>query len=194
MGVIAAPQEETGSQIVTYTGRAVDPLDMKPEDLHILDIAHSLSLQCRFTGHVRKFYSVAQHSVLCAELALERHMALVDPLALLLHDASEAYLSDIARPVKRAVGFGERYGEVEDGIQAVVAKAWGLEYPFPPLIHMVDETLLRAEQRDLMRPFPDGPEYPEPPLSYPQRIEPLSPAEAELQFLRTYHKLWPRRR
>ena len=81
--------------MVTYTGKEFYPLDPNPADIDIKDIAHALSNCCRFAGHIKSFYSVAQHSVIVSELCEPENA-----LAGLLHDASEAYLSDIARPVK----------------------------------------------------------------------------------------------
>src|SRR5574342_1090607 len=81
--------------IITYTGRLFWPLSPRLEDINILDICHALSNQTRFTGHTREFYSVAQHSCLVSDLLPEKFK-----LDGLLHDASEAYLMDLARPVK----------------------------------------------------------------------------------------------
>src|SRR5271165_7548492 len=85
-----------GDWIQTYTGRVMYPLDPRPEEINIIDIAHALSNLCRFTGHVRTFYSVAEHSV-----RVSQHCDPKDALWGLLHDASEAYLADMSRPMKR---------------------------------------------------------------------------------------------
>src|SRR5690348_18006267 len=105
--------------IHTFTGRTFCPLDPKPEDIDIQDIAHALSCQCRFTGHSRKFYSVAEH---CVRVSL-----LVSPdlqLAALLHDASEAYLSDVARPIKRLPAMAE-YRRTEEALQRQIYLCFG---------------------------------------------------------------------
>ena len=138
------------SEIVTFTGRVVDPLRLRPEQVNIRDIAHSLANQCRFTGHVRTFYSVGQHSLLCTQLAQETRATRAQQFHVLMHDASEAYLSDLARPVKHAAGLGPIYREIEDAIQAVISERYGLTYPFPEYVHKFDNALLKAEQRDLM--------------------------------------------
>lgn len=106
------------SQIImqTFTGRYIDLANIKDDDLCIEDIAHSLSNQCRYGGHTRLFYSVAEHSVLASKLGKyfcmkypeemklafgqTRNSATGYALALLLHDASEAYLSDVITPIK----------------------------------------------------------------------------------------------
>jgi hypothetical protein len=168
------------SRIVTYTGRVIDPLDPDPDLINIRDIAHSLSQQCRFTGHTREFYSVASHSTLATLLVPEELK-----LTALLHDASEAYLSDLARPVKHGLGFGEAYREVESRLQECVADKFDLPWPFPEEIHDADDTLLRSEQRDLM---PDALRVPGDSYTpFPIYGEP--PQRAEFRFLEEYRRL-----
>lgn len=90
-----------GDCISTFTNNRIDPTDPSPEDIHIEDIAHALSMMTRANGHFKTFYSVAQHSINCANEAAARGCSKRIQLACLLHDASEAYLSDITRPVKK---------------------------------------------------------------------------------------------
>ena len=87
--------------ITTYTGIHMNPLDPKPEDFRIEDIAHALPLICRGNGHVKTFFSVGQHCINCAREA--EALSLPDRMILvcLLHDASECYMSDVPRPFKR---------------------------------------------------------------------------------------------
>lgn len=130
--------------IQTYSGVFFDPFDPDPELIRIEDIAHSLSMQCRFGGHLRKRWSVAQHSLLVADLC-PAGMKLDG----LLHDAAEAYLCDLPRPVKHAVGF-ERYRELEDLVQSAVADRFGLAWPpHEDAIKRADNTVLVAEARAL---------------------------------------------
>jgi len=148
--------------IATYSGRVISPLDPDPAQIAIEDIAHALSNQCRFTGHVRTFYSVAEHSVRCVRELIDQNfyfpiLEYPDPpeeLDLLgwtlLHDASEAYLSDIARPVKQGLGFGGIYREVETRLMEVIATKYRLSWPQPDEVTRVDDVMLRTEQRDLM--------------------------------------------
>ena len=131
--------------IQTYTGRQVWPLDPKPEDFDILDIAHALSNICRYAGHVKKFYSVAQHCVLVARYVELKHPKLA--MTGLLHDASEAYIADIARPIKHAL---KDYLKVELRLEQVLAKRFGLTFPYPPIIKEGDNTVLNTERRDLL--------------------------------------------
>lgn len=100
----------TNPWIQTYTGKAFDLLDPQPEQVDILDIAHALSNICRFTGHCRAFYSVAQHSCLVARIVVDlwrREHGYDCPeevaLVALLHDAPEAYIGDVSTPLKRAI-------------------------------------------------------------------------------------------
>ena len=88
------------SYITTYGGIHFDPLAPRPEQILAEDIAHALSLICRGNGHVRRFYSVAQHSLACSYEAEVRGFSARVQLACLLHDAAEAYLSDVTRPMK----------------------------------------------------------------------------------------------
>jgi 5'-deoxynucleotidase YfbR-like HD superfamily hydrolase len=128
--------------IVTYSGTWIKPLEPDPELITIEDIAHSLSNACRFTGHVRDFYSVGQHSILCSWI-----VPVEDRLCALLHDASEAYLSDFASPIKQQPGFGELYKEVEGRLMEAIAVRFGIEWPMPDTVEWADKVLLRSEQR-----------------------------------------------
>lgn len=89
------------SYITTYTGKHFDPIQPEPGLFDLTDISHALSLLCRGNGHMKHFYSVAQHSIACAEEAKARGYSARVQLGCLLHDASEAYLSDVTRPVKK---------------------------------------------------------------------------------------------
>lgn len=107
----------------TYTGRQFDPMKITPDDICMEDIAHALSLLCRGGGQLLWFYSVAQHCLNCAEEARARGWSRRMILACLLHDASEAYISDIIRPVKIHL---DNYREIEEKIMAVILIKFGL--------------------------------------------------------------------
>lgn len=128
--------------IRTYTGKKFYPLAPRAEDVDIVDIAHALSMKCRFTGHTREFYSVAQHSFYVSELCKPPHK-----LWGLMHDAAEAYLPDVATPVKNQI---PHFREIEDKVLRVIASAIGLEYPMPPDVKKWDSFMLSVEKRDLM--------------------------------------------
>ncbi len=125
----------------TYTGSRVHILRPRPEEIHIIDIAHALSNTCRFCGHVPKFYSVAQHSLLVAE-------AVPDTFRLwgLLHDASEAYLHDLTRPLKRNL---PAYAEIEGRMMDAICIRFGLPLTMPAQVKEADNAVLATEFRDL---------------------------------------------
>lgn len=110
-------------KMTTYTGKHFNPLEIKEADVCIEDIAHALSLLCRGGGHLKYFYSVGQHSVNCAREAQARGLSDKTVLGCLLHDASEAYISDIIRPVKHHL---TNYLEIESMIMDVIFWKFGL--------------------------------------------------------------------
>jgi uncharacterized protein len=134
--------------ILTYTGKHFFPLEPNCEDIDILDIAHALSNICRFTGHCREFYSVAQHSVMVAELLWNQHLDYEMALAGLLHDASEAYLIDVARPVKHSPDF-EFYRTAEAKLQNVINDCFNCD-GYKNQIKGADSIMLATEAYFLM--------------------------------------------
>lgn len=141
-----------GDWLQTFTMRQVYPLDLRPEDVAIEDIAHALSLQCRFAGHTRGHYSVGQHSLHVAEYLRDRGEPAPVVLWGLLHDASEAYLTDIPRPLKRLPAFAF-YREAERRALATICDRFGLPTGEPPVVKYADGVLLATEARDLMAPL-----------------------------------------
>ena len=146
-------RERRGDWQQTFTGRQFWPLDPRAEDIDVRDIAHALALQCRFAGHCRVPYSVAEHSVRVADLLLsetgERDIA----LAGLLHDASEAYCIDVPRPLKPWL---TGYKAIEREVMLAVER-WANLFAGAcesPLVKRADEVLLMTEARDLMSPPP----------------------------------------
>jgi hypothetical protein len=114
---------DPGPYIQTISGG--NPFDPDPGEIEIEDIALALSHQCRFGGHCRVFYSVAQHSCLVSDLVIERGGNLA-ALWALLHDASEAYLVDLPHPLKHRSELGKLYAAAEDRLQAAVCERFGL--------------------------------------------------------------------
>jgi hypothetical protein len=172
--------EKAPDEIMTFSGVRIKPLDPNPWLISIVDVAHALSNQCRFTGHTKQFYSVAEHSVRVSKLVPEE-----DAMWGLLHDASEAYLSDISRPIKQQPGLGEVYRVAEAALQRAVAYKFNLPLEVPPSVKVADNVLLRSEQRDLM---PDGLrlegyEY------LDHKIEPWTPEQAKGWFLLRYYQI-----
>ena len=139
-----------GSSIHTYTKTEFWPLDPKVEEVKLLDIAHALSLTCRANGHANHFFSVAQHSINCAKEAKHRGYSQRVQLACLLHDGSEAYISDMIRPVKRYI---DSYLEVETTLQDTIYEKFGLgdltEEEFNQVFR-IDDAMLRYEMTVLM--------------------------------------------
>jgi uncharacterized protein len=137
-----------GDWIQTYTGRKFWPLDPRPEEVQIEDIAHALSMLCRFNGHTTEFYSVAEHSFHVSCLLSGEH-ALVG----LLHDASEAYLSDVTRPVKP---FLEGYMRIESDLMGAIAERFGFSWPPHGDVKRADTAMLATEANHLLRGGPQG--------------------------------------
>jgi len=128
--------------IRTASGLYLNILNPKPEQISLTDIAHALSNLCRFAGHTPTFYSVAQHSYLAASLVAHEHK-----LATLFHDATEAYLVDIPRPLKKHL---PEYKPIEENLMKVIASKFGFQFPFHPEVKKADETMLKLEWDNLM--------------------------------------------
>lgn len=133
------------NNIITYSKVQMSPIAPQQEDILIKDIAHSLSYMCRANGHIKNFFSVAQHCINCCLEAKERGYSKKVQLALLLHDASEAYLADITRPVKHNL---EKYLEIESILQDTIYKTFGvgeLTEEEKELIDEIDNVMLQHE-------------------------------------------------
>ncbi|MBY3263901.1 hypothetical protein HFO15_19950 [Rhizobium laguerreae] len=129
----------------TATGRKFWALDPRADEVFIEDIAHSLSLQCRYAGHCLRFYSVAEHSVLMARKL--RWEGVDVALYALLHDAAEAYTVDVPRPLKRhLVG----YKEAEAKVMAAIAERFGLAAEMPAVVHDADNRIIADELVNLV--------------------------------------------
>lgn len=123
--------------ISTAGGRQYHFAAPTPAMIHIEDIAHALSMQCRFTGHCRRFYSVAEHSVLLSHI-VPREYAKIG----LLHDATEAYVGDVARPLKNML---PQYQDVEMLAAMAIGEAFGIPFVMPRAIKDADMAMLKAE-------------------------------------------------
>ncbi len=127
----------------TFSGRRFYPLKPRAEDVCLEDIAHALSMICRFGGHCPMHYSVAQHSVLVSFEADHD-----DQLWGLLHDASEAYLGDMIRPIKHQLAMGA-YRDAEAAVMACVCERFGLDPRMPLSVRNADRRVLATEARDV---------------------------------------------
>lgn len=180
-GKTGAKEGRVGDWMSTISGTKFYPQDPRPEEVTIEDIATALSNMCRFGGHVNFFYSVAQHSVLCSQVGV------IWELEKLLHDASEAYLQDIVRPLKYAPGM-EAYREYETKLELVIAQRFDIIYPYPAGVKRADNILLFTERRDVIQAADDWFEQDKyPPLE--ERIKPWSPAKARHLFLKRFYEL-----
>jgi 5'-deoxynucleotidase YfbR-like HD superfamily hydrolase len=178
---------EPGPHIQTLSGRRVNPFDAAPEDIDPADIALALSNLCRFGGHSRAFYSVAQHSVIVSDLLAETGAPVDEVLAALLHDASEAYLGDLPHPIKHRSELGARFKAAEQELEAIIAQRFDLPEA-SATIKPIDRALLATERRTFSRvawewPELDGVE----PLDL--EIEPWEPPRAAREFLDRYERL-----
>ena len=128
--------------IKTNSGKWLDIQDPKPEQIDIHDIAIGLSRLCRFAGQIDRYYSVAQHSILCTDYAHNDQR-----LAALLHDASEAYLMDIPSPFKALL---PDYVAMENRLMTVIARKFNFEWPLTEHIHSIDKLMVRLEWHQLV--------------------------------------------
>lgn len=185
--------------LTTYTGRIINVLDPKPEDICLGDIARGLSMQCRYAGQIQAFYTVAEHSVLCARASQTRGDHDHVTKAVLLHDAAEAYVGDLIGPVKGALrSLGSRHFDYLEALFArAIAIRFDLEAPdsvlpsieepltldrpvfSTPVVKMFDKAACAREQLSL-RKMPPG---------WKVSVEPLDtepfcwrPSRAEREF------------
>lgn len=173
--------------ICTISGKKVYPLDpYNPENqFDIVDIAHALAFTCRYNGHVPKFYSVAEHSVLASRY--RKDLTPKQRLMLLLHDASEAYLSDVPRPVKVSL---PEYRGYERALMDIIMKSFGVanEWALYGFLHSeIDMQMLAIEKRDM---FPKNKwTLKLPPIYNPDvTLKFLSPEDAKKEFLTAYNR------
>lgn len=174
---------ETGF-IQTYTGKKFYPLNPDPETICIEDIAHALSNICRFTGHCNEFYSVAQHSILVSQFW-------VDPMVGLLHDASEAYICDIASPIKRDDSFS-KYRAIEENLQNIIYEKFGISKDrLSRNIHalkVTDVRMLKTEYLQFMNQYENIDWRMDKINAFDIKIVPMQPREAKGEFLKTFYK------
>lgn len=173
--------------IQTYSGYFFNFLNPDPNTINIVDIAHALSNECRFGGHCKWHYSVAQHSVYVSRLC---------PLELkfagLMHDAPEHVVKDMMSPLKMLL---PDYKKVEKRVTKIIMNKFGLPELVHPAVKVADIRMLATEKRDIMGPLidPDNGQWKivEDVLWAPFSIERMTPEQANLMFLEEYLKLTP---
>lgn len=132
--------------IQTWSGRSVSLLDPTPDQIDLGDIAHSLSQQCRFGGHTKEFYSVAQHCVLVSRIIQKSALSLRIAMQGLLHDAAEAYVIDVPSPLKGILG---GYKDIETKLERVIWEKFQLG-PKDEGVKVADIIALATEATHLM--------------------------------------------
>ena len=136
------------ARIQTASGGQFHILDPRQDEINIEDIGHALSKMCRFTGHVRKFYSVAEHSVHASRIVPPQ-----DALWALMHDSSESYIADMNRPLKHFTPVGPVYKEIEKKVMAAICEKFRLPEGQPESVTEADTALFYAEKEQLMPPM-----------------------------------------
>lgn len=174
--------EKCNSWIQTFTKQEFDPLNPDIKKIDIIDIGHALSNLCRYGGHCPKFYSVAQHSVIVADFIFTQTRCKEKAMAGLLHDASEAYMVDIPRPIKQ---FLPDYIAYEDILLNVIFEKFNVTF-HKDLIKYADERVLMTETRDMMGDPKNWNIKAEPIKSI--SITPISSTSAKSLFYHTFNK------
>lgn len=155
--------------ILIHSGVLFDVFNPNPEHIKVIDMAHGLSNLCRYGGHCPKFYSVAQHSVLCSL----QPGTLQEQMEFLMHDASEAYLIDLPSPIKRNM---PNYTIIEEVLLKVIYEHYKLNYPLSSRVHEVDKQILHFEYDNF---------YTNPNSTF----EFWSPEDAKAKFLDRFNEL-----
>ena len=155
--------------ILVHSGVLFDVFNPIAENLRIIDMAHGLSNLCRYGGHSPKFYSVAQHSVMCSHYTGTPQ----EQLEFLMHDTSEAYLIDLPRPIKRKL---IEYIKIEDNLLEVIFNHFKLTFPLTDKVHQVDDAMLHYEYNAFYTNIDDSFEF-------------WTPEYAKSQFLARYNEL-----
>lgn len=175
----AQKQGRVGDWMQTVSGKMFWPMDPRPEEVDIEDVAHALSMLCRFGGHCNTFYSVAQHSVYVSYV-VPPEFALMG----LLHDAGEAYCVDMPRPIKRHLA---GYRDIESRVWRAIADRFGVPYQLPECVHLADNAMLLAEKAQLLRAEPAPWSVPGQPADI--TIYPMSPKHARDVFMGRFAEL-----
>ncbi len=177
---VIAVRMDVGPSIMLQSGAWFDFGAPHSSLFTIEDIAHGLANICRYSGQCSRFYSVAEHSLLVSETAEGFEFEA------LMHDAAEAFLGDVTRPLKQML---PEFKRIEAEVERAIFDRFGIAYPIPPQVKKADLRVLAAEQRQIMPEGTDG-------WVRGQRVEPapvvvknLSPLEAKAAFMERFEIL-----
>lgn len=173
-------EEQSDHRIMLQSGRLLDLANPSEHDIDITDIAQGLAQTCRFAGQCSRFYSVAEHSVLVSIATPHAQ------LAALFHDATEAFIGDMSKPLKRLM---PQYSAVEERLQRVIFKRFHIEWPIPPEVKQADQTVMQLEQHCLMHPFVADRMSTPGPIHPSLGISCFDPTRAKSLFLARYAEL-----
>lgn len=179
-----------GGSIQTFSGNIIFPLDVREEDIFLVDIAHGLGNKARFTGHTRKLYSTAEHSVRVSWALEDMGYGPMIQFVGLHHDDTDAYLPDVPTPLKILPEF-KWFKELEDDMQAKCFRRFGCEFEDYAPVKKADVIMLLTEKRELM-PKKNGKwrlKFNEEPLPDSYKIRPWSPKMAKRMYLARHREL-----
>jgi hypothetical protein len=185
--------DRIGNYQYTHNGRIFFSCDPRADEVHIDDIAKQLSRLCRFGGATVRFLSVAEHCWHCSKIVPEE-----DALEALLHDAAEAYIADMIRPLKMLPGLGDIYLKIEAGVERAIAERFQLQYPWPKSVKRADEVMVGAEmalniKSQLVNHLSNDVEAQLEGLKGEQTLYYWSPELAEVFFLQRFYELAAKR-
>lgn len=176
-GIKAAVEMRKGDWLQTYSGVQYWPCDPRAEEVNIVDIAHALSQLCRYGGHSKRFYSVAEHSVLLSHMVSPENA-----FAALMHDATEAYVVDVPRPIKPHL---KNYAHIEWLNWGAIAHKFDLPFDIPQEVHDADKAICGLEVEQVML-LKLRPQYD---FDRPVKIRFLNPVQAEVEFISRFLRL-----
>lgn len=183
--VVDIEHNVSGDWIQTFSGKRFKPLRPDPDLICIEDIAHALSLICRYAGHCISLESVAEHCVLISDAIIAAGGSEHDALMGLMHDSPEAYVIDLARPIKKSV-IG--YDRVEARVWEAVCCRFGLSVELPPIVKQFDQRIVADERAQNMAilawDHETGP-------ALGVKVQCWAPARAEQEFLNRFRALYP---
>ncbi|MEG3159360.1 hypothetical protein U1763_02485 [Sphingomonas sp. LB2R24] len=169
-----------GPTIMLASGRVFDFLDPHGSDFTIEDVAHGLAHVCRYAGQCRAFYSVAEHSMLVSDVTVDH------PYEALLHDAAEAFIGDVTRPLKQLL---PEYKVIEANVEDAVSKRFGMSDGYRAAVKAADLSVLAAEQAQVMAPGTNSWAAEAGIVPAAVRVRYLNPDDAKREFLDRYERL-----